>query len=342
MNVENKYPNSIRINKTVLEWIVRHGLPPTIQTEALRGDASDRQFVRVRLSSDSSRILVVHKEAIDENNLPLLQVADLLQRVQIAIPTIHSVDADLGIIEVEDLGDETLEAAVSETADESENRATYEKAVSIIVDLQRGGRALQESGYKMFNSAFDKARFLFELEFFLEQFVEKHRQAAISKKVRSAIMEEFSVLASEIANEPRVVCHRDFHSRNLMKHRQQLYVIDFQDTRLGPDMYDLASLLRDSYVELPTDTIEHLLAYYAELMKIDCDTNLRERFVRTALQRNLKALGTFGYQIAIKGNLRYKDAVDRTISYVKQTLRSDGRYATLNNTLSSVVDELQS
>ena len=128
----------------------------------------------------------------------------------------------------------------------------------------------------------------------------------------------------------------------MMKHRQQLYVIDYQDTRLGPDMYDLASLLRDSYVELPTDTVEHLLIYYAKSMKIDYNTNLRERFVRTALQRNLKALGTFGYQIAVQDNHRYKDAVTRTISYVKRTLQTDGRYAILNNALSSVIDELQS
>ena len=342
VNVDNDQPDLARVNKTVCEWLSRHGLPSTKQTESLRGDASDRRFVRVRLSSDTSRVLVVHKEAIDENNLPLLQIADLLQRIPIAIPTIYGVDADLGIIEVEDLGDETLETAVSETADESKHRATYEKAVNIIVDLQRGGRLLQERGYKLFNSAFDKAKFLFELEFFLEQFIEKHRQTAISEKVRSTIMEEFSVLASEMADEPRVVCHRDFHSRNLMKHRQQLYVIDYQDTRLGPDMYDLASLLRDSYVELPTDTVEHLLIYYAKSMKIDYNTNLRERFVRTALQRNLKALGTFGYQIAVQDNHRYKDAVTRTVSYVKRTLQTDSRYTILNNALSSVIDELQS
>jgi hypothetical protein len=36
-----------------------------------------------------------------------------------------------------------------------------------------------------------------------------------------------------------------------MLHEDQLYIIDFQDARMGPDTYDLASLLRDSYVDLP-------------------------------------------------------------------------------------------
>ena len=35
-----------------------------------------------------------------------------------------------------------------------------------------------------------------------------------------------------------------------MLHEGQLYIIDFQDARMGPDTYDLVSLLRDSYVDL--------------------------------------------------------------------------------------------
>ncbi len=47
-----------------------------------------------------------------------------------------------------------------------------------------------------------------------------------------------------------MLCHRDYHSRNLMLHDGSLYIIDFQDARMGPDTYDLVSLLRDSYVDL--------------------------------------------------------------------------------------------
>ena len=53
-----------------------------------------------------------------------------------------------------------------------------------------------------------------------------------------------------------MLCHRDYHSRNLMLHEAQLYIIDFQDARMGPDTYDLVSLLRDSYVDLPEQTVE--------------------------------------------------------------------------------------
>ena len=48
---------------------------------------------------------------------------------------------------------------------------------------------------------------------------------------------------------PQVLCHRDYHVRNLMLFQDKLYVIDFQDARWGPTTYDLASLLKDCFSE---------------------------------------------------------------------------------------------
>ena len=64
-----------------------------------------------------------------------------------------------------------------------------------------------------------------------------------------------------------MLCHRDYHSRNLMWHDDTLYVIDFQDARMGPDTYDLASLLRDSYVDLPDAAVDDLIDYFVALAR---------------------------------------------------------------------------
>ena len=72
-------------------------------------------------------------------------------------------------------------------------------------------------------------------------------------------------IVDELAAEPRVLCHRDYHSRNLMLRDERLCIIDFQDARLGPDTYDLASLLRDSYVDLPEQIVDELIAYFLAL-----------------------------------------------------------------------------
>jgi aminoglycoside/choline kinase family phosphotransferase len=89
----------------------------------------------------------------------------------------------------------------------------------------------------------------------------------IPAPTRTALAAEWRVLAEELAAEPRVLCHRDYHSRNLMLHRGELYIIDFQDARLGPDTYDLVSLVRDSYVDLTESAADELIAYFIALKR---------------------------------------------------------------------------
>ena len=43
-----------------------------------------------------------------------------------------------------------------------------------------------------------------------------------------------------------------------MLHGGSLHIIDFQDARMGPDTYDLASLLRDSYVDISERELDEL------------------------------------------------------------------------------------
>ena len=52
-----------------------------------------------------------------------------------------------------------------------------------------------------------------------------------------------------------------------MLHDGQLYIIDFQDARMGPDTYDLASLLRDSYVDITERDVDELIAYFLALKR---------------------------------------------------------------------------
>ncbi len=108
---------------------------------------------------------------------------------------------------------------------------------------------------------------MWELNFFVKHFLEAYRGVSLTPAVREALDEECLIIADELAGEPRVLCHRDYHSRNLMLHERRLYIIDFQDARMGPDTYDLASLLRDSYVDLTEARVDELIRSYLELRR---------------------------------------------------------------------------
>jgi aminoglycoside/choline kinase family phosphotransferase len=110
-----------------------------------------------------------------------------------------------------------------------------------------------------------------------------------------------------------------------MLRQDRLRVIDFQDARLGPHQYDLASLLYDSYVVLPTDLREELLAYYLEQKTARDGYALdREAFAQVfdymCLQRHLKALGTFAFQTVVKHTPRYMAAIPPTLGYIRANL----------------------
>ena len=149
-------------------------------------------------------------------------------------------------------------------------------------------------------------------------------------------------MIEELAAEPRVLCHRDYHSRNLMYHQDRLYIIDFQDARMGPDTYDLVSLLRDSYVDLPEQTVNDLLAYFLALKGgTGREETFRERFAVMALQRNLKALGTFGYQTTARRNPVYIQYIPRTLRYVRDNLEAHARFSRLRDVLAAHVEEFR-
>ena len=60
-----------------------------------------------------------------------------------------------------------------------------------------------------------------------------------------------------------------------------------------------------------------------------------------ALQRNLKALGTFGFQTTSRGNPVYIQYIPRTLSYVRANLERYPRFGGLRELLAEHLEELR-
>jgi len=306
----------------------------------LTGDASDRRYYRILLGDGESVVLAIHAGPIDYVSLPFANVARLFGEVPLPVPEIigHS-DAD-GVLALQDLGDVTLQAHLG-AAPPAEHAALYREAVALIELLQRRGAVLTSEAYLPYHVAFDIDKLTWELNFFAKHFVEGYRGIRLTPAERVVLDEEWAAMAGELAAEPRVLCHRDYHSRNLMLHRGQLHIIDFQDARLGPDTYDLASLLRDSYVDLSDQQLDELIAYFLALRQEADAADFRRRFDLMALQRNLKALGTFGYQTTTRVNPVYIQYIPRTLHYARTNLDKYPRFARLRGLLADHIDELR-
>lgn len=314
----------------------------------LTGDASDRQYFRLLIENQPSQVLALYKEPIQFDSLPFVNVAKLFLKVPIRVPRILDHSDRFGVVALEDLGDITLQTYLKKSPQEAHDKI-YKQAISVINTLQRRGKELTSNNYVPFNIAFDEKTLGAELHFFTKHFIESYQNASLTVATGNALAEEYKELVVELACEPRVLCHRDYHSRNLMLHQDQLYVIDFQDARLGPETYDLVSLLRDSYWDVSENQVNELITYFLSLQQSstqktvpqNISVEFRRKFDLMALQRNLKALGTFGFQKTVRGNSSYVQHIPRTLRYVRANLARYPRFLRLRDLLSEHCKELQ-
>src|SRR5882672_7505919 len=341
---EQRTADGVQLRERIQRYLRESGLAGrNARAVPLTGDASDRRYFRIIAPDGPSIVLALHAGAIDFATLPFASVSALLQQIPLPVPGILGHSDELGILALQDLGDVTLQAHLG-AATPAEHAALYRQAVALVEILQRRGAELRSDRYRPYRIAFDVEKLTWELEFFIRHFVCGYRGVVLTDTERSALADEWAVIATELAAEPPVLCHRDYHSRNLMLREGSLYIIDFQDARMGPDTYDLVSLLRDSYVDITDRELDELIAYFLALTRCTPDggaDQFRRRFDLMALQRNLKALGTFGYQTMTRANPVYIQYMPRTLRYARSNLEKYSRFARLHDLLASHIEELQ-
>src|SRR6186713_282693 len=259
--MERRQPEPDDTRERIQGYLNRSGLAAgNPRVVPLTGDASDRRYFRILLPDAPSIVLALNSAPFDVRTLPFVNVATLMARMPVPIPAVIGHADDLGVLALQDLGDVTLQAHLG-AASAAHHAALYRQSVALIATLQRRGQELASPDFLPYGIAFDVEKLTWELDFFTKHFIEGYRGATLPAADREALSREWAQIATELAAEARVLCHRDYHSRNLMLHGGRLYIIDFQDARMGPDTYDLVSLLRDSYVDLPEKTVDELLAY---------------------------------------------------------------------------------
>ncbi len=340
-SVDKRQREGAEIRDRIDRYLRQTGMLDRARVMPLTGDASDRRYFRVLVPDSPSIVLALYSGPFDFDTLSFVNVSRLLAQMPVPIPSLLGHSNELGILALEDLGDVTLQAHLG-AASAAEHAALYRQAVTLIAMLQRRGTELQSADYVPYTIAFDVEKLTWELDFFIKHFIEAYRGVVFRPEDREDLRDEFATIVEALASEPRVLCHRDYHSRNLMLHDGLLYIIDFQDARLGPDTYDLVSLLRDSYVDLPEQTVDELIAYFLALKgQTGTEREFRNRFDLMALQRNLKALGTFGYQTTTRRNPVYIQYIPRTLRYVRDNLENLPQFSRIRELLAAHVEEFR-
>jgi len=327
----------------------------------LAGDASNRRYYRAAVGGGPPHSVIVMQLAEPEgfkqseeavsgaihqiSELPFINIMSHLAKTNIPVPTLHYYDQSAGLLYLEDFGDVTLTEAISQ-ADAPSLESRYKQAVNVLVQMQINATTPADPGCVAFHRTFDVPLLMWEFDHFLEYGIVARSGKPLPDKDATAIRGKFEEIAELLAGQPRVFTHRDYHSRNLMVDGLRLGVIDFQDALMGPATYDLASLVRDAYIQLDEALVDDLVGYYldqlAERRFVWTNrTAFRRLFDLTSIQRNLKAAGRFVYIDRVKGNSKFLADIPRVLSYVKRNLGKYPELDTLRRHLSPHVPELQ-
>src|SRR5437764_2475548 len=218
---------------------------------ALTPDASTREYFRIPWDKGNA-VAAVYPEPFDASVHPYLDVTRLFRDCNLPVPEVYDVDADAGIIVQEDLGSRQL-CQVFETATDEERESLLEQAIDIIARIQAATATAFERDSIASRLAFDEAKLSWELNFFFEHYFGSYRKESLTHGQTAELKTELNDIAADLAARPRVLCHRDFHSFNLIMDKQRrLRIIDHQDARMGPATYDLVSLLLDRVTCAPS------------------------------------------------------------------------------------------
>lgn len=306
--------------------------------EKLPGDASTRGYYRVHSASSESYVLMRMESFEDQKEaLPFLVMQRHLAAANVDVPRVIDFDPAQGLILLEDLGDVTLLRRLQEVGSSEVERHLYENVLDELASMHVRCSPGPNS------ARFDYEKLMWEVGFCIEHFYEKHLSRTIKPSDRNVMDTVFGEICGILASEPVVFTHRDFHSRNVMvtqgaQGKERLVMIDFQDARLGPAQYDLASLLRDSYYQLPEAQIDRLMDYYIVKYeglsgaRIDRE-RFRYIFDLMAVQRNFKAIGSFASFLNRRGNPTYLKYIGNTFENIRRTLLKYPAFASLRETL---------
>ena len=312
--------------------------------ELLTADASTREYFRVAWKGHAA-VACVYPEPFDPATLPYLDVTHLFLDAGLPVANVHAVDGPLGIIIQEDLGDRILRNELDAATPERRSRLMNE-AISLIARIQVATDRAYEMNSIASRSKFDFEKLSWELDFFKEHYFTTYRLGGehpcspfpheLSPDEDAALTTEFHELCRELETFATVLCHRDFHTANLMLDPSgKMRIIDHQDARIGSPAYDLVSLLLDRITELPSpEWLANRRHYFLDvrrrlgLPKIDEDEFAYEFRLQT-IQRCLKAAGTFSYQSAVRGKTHFIPYIKPMFGIARRACQSIGRFPTI-------------
>jgi tRNA threonylcarbamoyl adenosine modification protein YjeE len=310
----------------------------------IAGDASTRSYER--LVNGGNRFILMNSPRrpdgppikhglpysaiahLAEDVKPFVAVAKALRERGFSAPKVFRADHDAGFAVVEDLGAELIVAGdpplpIAER---------YERAVDVLVELHRHDLpdvlpVTPHVDYRI--PPYDLDAFLIEVELLIDWYLPL-RGAPATVEARAEFLSLWREALRPALDARKTWVLRDFHSPNLLwladrSGIAQIGLLDFQDAVMGPEAFDVASLLQDARVDVAEELEMALFTRYVRARRAhdrNYDADAFGRLYATlAAQRATKILGIFARLDRRDGKPQYLRHLPRIHTYVHRALR---------------------
>ena len=250
-----------------------------------------------------------------ENCDIFLHAAKIFHEIGVNVPKIIDKNMSNGFILMDDFGSKHYLDVLKENP--SKKKSLYFDAIEALLHLQTKGE-----NYHNHFPFYTRDLIRKEILLFVDWFLIKKLSYELTESEKEQFDICISFLVDNAREQPQVLVHRDYHSRNLMYlSSRNPGVLDFQDAVIGPITYDLVSLLRDCYIILSSDLVELLFdKFYENLNEKIRNRYSKNRFKRffdlMGIQRHLKAIGIFSRLNCRDGKQNYLKDIPRTLNYI--------------------------
>jgi aminoglycoside/choline kinase family phosphotransferase len=245
---------------------------------------------------------MVYPEEAGEELQKIIRLTHTYRAHGLNVPEVRHSD-DKRVLLLQDLGDTMVQKAISQLKSSEEKNDLLEKVADILIRLK-------DISLDHTDAVLGTERMKWEMDFFIQHFAPHFLEKGKDSVSLEGFKEQLHLLVDAI--QPLdTFGHRDFHSRNMLMVNGDIFLVDFQDSLVGPAYYDLVSFAFDSYLDL--DKLRESLFDQLKIRGFYID---EEQMYLTALERNIKALGTFGFQVTQRENLTYKKYIARTIRHI--------------------------
>ncbi len=296
--------------------------------DPLFGDASGREYFRVKFGEESCIAAIVAQGGTPEFGrgdpfYDFISIQSHLKSMGLRVPEVYAVKKDSRSLLLEDLGDNTMFNSIQTDPDSKFRMVKF--GVNLLSMWQEAVYKRKNFDTVVDKRSFNKSLFMDEFYHFYEYMIEKRVYHLPFDGLWNKLQKHFTKITKELTDSPYIFSHRDFQSKNIMINNGEGYLIDFQDAILAPAVYDLVSLVRDSYIVLSDEELDSILKLFWKINPVSRELYKNyEHFERTfhlqTIQRKLKDAGRFIFLNQLKGKKWFIPYVQPSLRYVRSSL----------------------